>query len=259
MFEHWFRPNIGYVLHGECRKVGEWLKEMHCTPALVIADPPYGGILKETWDIPNVAEWIEIIRSLETVVAPGCPIYWWGGIGKPNNRPLLDFALRLERETAWRIRDWITWRKKRAYGKAKDYLFVREECLLLTKAGEAPRVFNTPYSEEKRGYAGYNPRYPAKSEFKRITNVWDDTDSVWEETELLKGKLHPAHKAPAVIKRPILTNSKKGELVLDLYSGSGETAVQAITHGRQVISVERRSDYCLQIVKRLDALCPASV
>lgn len=239
--EYWFRPEVGYVLKGDVLDGCLWLREMHCHPALVIADPPYGNILSESWDVANLPLWLDVLNALDSF---DCPVYWWGGIGRPQNRPFINFVQLLESETNWRVRDWITWRKKRAYGKATDYLFVREECLLLTIGGKAPSVFNVPYSEEKRGYAGYNAKYPAKSEYKRITNVWD-------ETELLRGKLHPAQKAPAVIRRPIEVHTEPGDLVLDLFAGSGETSVQAKALGRTFVAVESNPTYCETIASRV--------
>lgn len=246
MREYWFRPDVGYVLEGDVREIGDWLTEMQCKPALIIADPPYGGIVTHNWDVANVSLWLDVLNDLESF---DCPIYWWGGIGKPGNRPFLEFWLHLEKRTAWRVRDCITWRKKRAYGKPKDYLFVREECMLLTVGGREPDVFHIPLSDEKRGYSGYNAKYPAKSEYKRITNVWDDT-------ELLRGKCHPTQKAPAVIRRPIEVHTKPGDLVLDLFAGSGETSVQAKDLGRTFIAVERNREYCGLIADRLEGKTP---
>lgn len=199
-------------------------------PALVCADPPYGDITKEKWDHADVESWLKLFRDFE-YLGEGIPIYWWGGIGKFKNRPFLEFATRLEKETNWGIRDWITWKKKRAYGKSKDYLFVREECLVCTLNGSAPNVFNKPYLAEKRGYAGFDKNYPALSEYKRRGNVWD-------ETEIMRGKRHPCHKAPIVCKIPIEVHSNPGDLVLDLYAGSAETSVQALALGRKTIAVE---------------------
>lgn len=127
---------------------------MKLQPALIAADPPYGDITKETWDTADVDGWLKLFRDFD-YLGEGIPIYWWGGIGKIKNRPFLEFALRLEKETDWCIKDWITWKKKRAYGKPKDYLFVREECLVCTYKGSPYKVFNKPYLAEKRGYAGY--------------------------------------------------------------------------------------------------------
>lgn len=244
--QYW--PDRGYVLCGDVSEAAGWLRDMHCKPALCIADPPYGDILPdEEWDKADVSAWIEVIKSLQSFDPPPT-IYWWGGIGKPNNRPLFEFLLRLEEETQYKVRDFITWKKVRGYGRATDYLFTREECLLLTPGGEPPSLFNVMAArlEQKRGYPGYNKEYPAKSEYKRRSNVW-------VETELLRDKLHPAQKAPIVCKIPIAVHTRSGELVLDLYSGSGETSVQALKLGRPFVAVEKDSETAHKIAKRLEA------
>jgi hypothetical protein len=51
-----------------------------------------------------------------------------------------------------------------------------------------PRVFNVPLLDKKRGYTGYNKKYPAKSEFFMRSNVWTDV------TEIVQEKLHPTQK-----------------------------------------------------------------
>jgi DNA modification methylase len=232
-------------LQGDALDSAAWLRSMQFTPALVNADPWYGGIVGKR-DVADVDSWIRLLESYQWL-PEGTPLYFWGGIGRPMQRPLLEFALRLERETLWRVRDWVTWKKKRAYGKQTDYLFVREECLVLTlnrtppKPGETARyrTFNVPLLDVKRGYAGYDPKHPAKSEFKRRPNVWlDECDTVWDETELLRGKLHVCHKAPAVCRVPIEVHTVPGDLVLDLYAGSGEVSFQADALGRRFVAVE---------------------
>lgn len=219
---------------------------MKLQPALIAADPPYGDITKEAWDTADVDGWLKLFRDFD-YLGDGIPIYWWGGIGKIKNRPFLEFALRLEKETDWCIKDWITWKKKRAYGKPKDYLFVREECLVCTYKGSPYKVFNKPYLEEKRGYAGFNAKYPALSEYKRRGNVWD-------ETELMRNKRHPCHKAPIVCKIPIEVHTNPGDLVLDLYAGSAETSVQALALGRKTIAVEGSEAEVSRIKEYLEKL-----
>ena len=57
----------------------------------------------------------------------------------------------------------------------------------------------------KRGYAGCNEKYPAKSEFLRRTNVWDDV------TEILRGKVHVNQKPERLMEVPIeSTRSQRG-------------------------------------------------
>lgn len=236
-------PDYGYVLCGDVKDAAHWLCDMHCRPAVTIADPPYGDILSEKWDRADVDAWIALVSSLEMFETP---IYFWGGTGKIKHRPFFEFILRVEQETNYSLRDLITWKKVRAFGKAKDYLYVREECAYLTLHGEVPLTFHVPYLSEKRGYAGFNEKYPAKSEYKRRGNVW-------VETELLRDKVHPAQKAPIVCRIPIEVHTQERDLVLDLYSGSGETSFQAIHLNRSFVAIERDLDTACNIAKRLES------
>ena len=99
--------------------------------------------------------------------------------------------------------------------------------------GDRPATFNIPLLDEKRGYAGYNPDYPARSEFKRRTNVWTDI------TELFRGKINPCEKPSRLAEIMIATSSNPGDLVLDLFAGSGSTGVAADKLGRRCILIEK--------------------
>ena len=239
---------IWHVHTGDVRDVLTW----PIRPALVIADPPYGDIVPEAWDKADVNAWIGLFLGLFHICDPGVPVYWWGGIGKPRARPFYEFIVRVERDTAWRMRDMVTWKKKRAYGTDTDYLFCREECAVFVhgeskgaKGAPQYRTFHKPYLDEKRQGKAWGEHQP-HSDMKRRSNVWD-------ETELLSGKLHPCHKAPSVVRIPIEAHTDPGDLVLDLYSGSGETAVQALSLGRAVLSVEQDPATAEAVQKRLDS------
>jgi DNA modification methylase len=204
---------------------------------LIIADPPYVDILPEEWDCTE-SQYDKLAVMIERLLPDGGTAYVWGGIGKPPkpgkapNRVFFDWLSRVERGSKLRIHTLITWSKKRAYGKADNYLFTREECVMLIK-GSKPRTFNVPLLEVKRGYAGYNPKYPAKSEYLRRTNVWTDV------TELFKGKIHPAEKPSRLAEIMIETSSQPGERVLDPFAGSGSTGVAAAKLGRHCLLIEK--------------------
>lgn len=196
--------------------------------ALTICDPWYGKILKRKADIANYPAWMRLCseRSL-----PDATICVWGGVGKKGHRPFLEFAATVERDFPdWTLSNWITWTKKRAYGVQRNYLFTREECLILTRGTP---VFNIPLLSKERGYAGYDERYPAKSKFLRRTNVWTDI------TELLRGKIHEAQKPDALYRVLIETHSSPGDVVFDPCCGSGTTARAAKLCGRRSFMIER--------------------
>jgi DNA modification methylase len=108
-----------------------------------------------------------------------------------------------------------------------------------------PRRFNVPLLEEKRGYAGFNKKYPAKSEFYRRTNVWTDI------TEIMQGKVHDAQKQQRVIEIPIEVHTQPGEFVIDPFAGSGTTALAAAKLGRRFVVIEKDEKIFEDMLTRL--------
>lgn len=208
---------------------------------LVIADPPYGDIVPEKWDKTQGdvkhAQWlVDWTNHTSTFQKDGDVIYVWGGVGKRLNRAFFRYLIQVEHETDYRVKNLITWSKRRAYGVKDNYLFTREECLYLIKGTDKPNIFNIPLLEKERGYSGYNEKYPAKSKFLRRTNVWTDI------TELFRGKTHPCEKPTALAEVMISTHTAPGDLVLDPFGGSGSTGLAAANLGRRCILVEKDPD-----------------
>lgn len=212
--------------------------------SLIITDPPYGQIVKESWDQASSNDYILWTKLCSQYLADGGSAFIWGGVGKKQDRVFFDFLSKVETLTDLTIRNVITWSKKRAYGKINDYLFTREELVWLVK-GDLPKTFNIPLLEEKRGYPGYNKKYPAKSEYKRRTNVWTDV------TEILQGKQHPTEKPAKLTEILCQTHSNPGDYVIDFFAGSGSTGIGARNTGRKFILVEREEKYYQQMIKRL--------
>jgi DNA modification methylase len=230
-------------IHGDCFEYVE--RESF---DLVIADPPYGEIVSDTWDQLDANSALQQYRCIAVwislVLKPGGTAYVWGGIGKPKHRPFFNWLGSLERETDLKVHDVITWSKKRAYGKQDALLFTREECAMLVK-GNKPAYFKVPLLEEKRGYAGYNPKYPAKSEYKRRTNVWTDV------TEIFQGKVHPCEKPTRLAEIMIETSCPPSGRIIDPFAGSGSTGVAANNTGvpDECVLIEKDADNFLKRLK----------
>ncbi len=219
---------------------------------LVIADGPYGNIVRETWDKTHnsddeFAEWMHAwTKTWRSALLPGAAFYVWGGIGKPGFRPFLKYLTLAERPGAFELSNIITWKKRRAYGTSSNYLFTREECAYFVNGdAKKPRCFNVPLLEEKRGYAGFNDKYPAKSECYRRSNVWTDIG------ELMCGKGHPTQKAQRLHEVMIEVHTSPGEVVIDPFAGYGTTALAARKLGRRFVAVESDSGYFEQMLERL--------
>jgi DNA modification methylase len=100
-------------------------------------------------------------------------------------------------------------------------------------------------TETKRGYAGFNSKHPAKSEFKRLTMVWDHA------SDMGQNKPHKCHKPEPLAKTQIEMCTNPGDLVLDLFAGSGQIAITARDLGRPFVSVERDPEVFDALVERL--------
>jgi len=230
--------------------INSYLRRVAKPISLVVADPPYGMIVKQAWDKVGCDEEVQLqlaqLGAVSSLVEDGSAVYWFGGVGKPGYRLFYKLASRVEDETDLQIAMHITWGKKRAYGVRNNYLFTREEILYMVKGDtKKPTIFNVPYLDEVRGYDGYNKKYPALDARKRRTAVWTDI------TEILRGKLHECHKPSALLSVPISAHTNEGDVVLDLFSGSGETSVTAARMGRMFIAVERDRETFDRLVERL--------
>ena len=63
--------------------------------------------------------------------------------------------------------------------------------------------------------------------------------------------VHPTQKPLGILRPLIQYSSRKADIVLDPFAGSGSTLLAAREIGRRSIGVELDEGYCEQIVKRL--------
>lgn len=246
----------GTVICGDCtdKSVIETAKEITGLVPLIVTDPPYGNIVNESWDKTKMtdddfAAWmLRWTKDWSSCLLPNAAFYVWGGIGIPDFRPFIKYLARMEDDLDLKIANLITWGKKRAYGIQHNYLFTREECVYLFNGEniKKPHCFNVPLLDVKRGYTGYNKKYPAKSDFKRRTNVWTDI------TEIMKGKMHPTQKAQKLYEVVIEIHTQAGEYVIDPFGGAGTCAKAARKLDRKFLIVEKDSDMFDQIVSGLE-------
>lgn len=223
--------------------------------SLCLIDPPYYGIVKDTWDNQWLSErdftdWLVAhVKAITPKLAPNGSLLMFGAAGKHNSHPFFDVMREIESSNILTYRNLITWKKRRAYGKSHDYLFCREEIVWYSRSAERTEVtFNIPLLAEKRGYAGFNKKYPAKSEFKRVSNVWDDIPELMRPSR-------SCEKPIPLIRRFIETHSNTDDLVVDFFSGSGSTGVAARRCGRRFLGCEAiREDANAADVRVTDAM-----
>jgi DNA modification methylase len=242
-----------YVFHEDALTFASNLKRK--SVRLAVLDPPYYGIVKDEWDNQwsspkEFVSWLyKILEALRPALTSDGSLLIFGGLGKPKERPFLDLLHKIEKNDLYVTRNWITWGKRRAYGKSHDYLYLREELLWFSASEKRKKiVFNVPYTKELRGYKGFNPLYPAKSPYKRVGNVWHDIP------ELMRTE-RSCQKPIPLLSRIVETHSNKGDLVVDLFSGWGTTGVASLLAKRKF----RGCDLDKEAVKAANERCRKAV
>jgi DNA modification methylase len=76
--------------------------------------------------------------------------------------------------------------------------------------------------------------------------------TVWHEKKPSANRLHPTMKPVEIVQRALVNSSKPGDLVLDLFLGSGTTLIAAQTLDRRCYGMEIDPIYADVIVKRFE-------
>jgi DNA modification methylase len=74
--------------------------------------------------------------------------------------------------------------------------------------------------------------------------------TVWEEKKPAANKLHPTMKPVELVERALLNSSKTGDIIADLFGGSGSTLIACERRGRRARLVEIDPKYADCIVRR---------
>ena len=194
---------------------------------LLLTDPPYGvdytGKTKDALKIQNDAktdeEMIEFLssafRAADSVMKPGAVFYIWYAGTKEH---AFDKACQL---TGWEVRQILIWAKNTMVMGRQDYQWKHEPCIYGWKGGA--------------GHLWASDR-------KQTTLLEFDRPTANKE--------HPTMKPIALFDYQIQNNTKGGDIVLDLFGGSGTTIIACEQNGRNACVMEYDPKYVDVIIKR---------
>lgn len=74
--------------------------------------------------------------------------------------------------------------------------------------------------------------------------------TVWQEKKPAANRLHPTMKPVEIVQRALVNSSKRGDLILDLFMGSGTTLIASQTLGRRCFGMEIDPRYADVVVQR---------
>jgi DNA modification methylase len=80
-----------------------------------------------------------------------------------------------------------------------------------------------------------------------------DQGDVWSIPRPAESEVHPTTKPLALVERAIKNSSRRDDLVLDLFLGSGTTVVAAERTGRACFGMELDPHYCRVVIARWEA------
>lgn len=194
---------------------------------LLLTDPPYGvdytGKTKDALKIQNDAktdeEMIEFLssafRAADAVMKPGAVFYIWYAGTKEH---AFDKACQL---IGWEVRQILIWAKNTMVMGRQDYQWKHEPCIYGWKGGA--------------GHLWASDR-------KQTTILEFDRPTANKE--------HPTMKPIALFDYQIQNNTKGGDIVLDLFGGSGTTIMACEQNGRNACVMEYDPKYVDVIIKR---------
>lgn len=180
------------------------------------------------------------------------------------------FALQAD---GWYLRQDIIWSKPNPMPesvedrctKSHEYIFLLSKKPNYYYDHEAVKEAATtaPMKRDKAG-EGYQADYPHGDRFSQGERVWGadgkrNKRSVWTvNTKPFKGA-HFATYPKELIEPCILAGCPKGGMVFDPFTGSGTTAVVALTNGRNYTGTELNPDYLALAEQRIKDEVPATL
>ncbi len=162
--------------------------------------------------------WLKkIFTNVDSFLNTGAPFYIWNG-----HKQFGQMHAMLE-GLGYHIACVVTWAKPNFAISYADYNQQTEFCLYGWKKDNGP-------------HAWYGP-----------TNA----STLWEiKRDATKEYIHPTQKPTALAQRAIKNSSKRNEVVLDLFLGSGSTLIAAEGLERRCFGLELSEAYCDAIIRR---------
>ena len=225
---------------------------------LLIVDPPYnltknfhGEVFKErnyNQYYEYTERWIEAVKpKLKNSASVYVCSDWKSSV---SLAPVL--------EKHFILRNRITWEREKGRGAKKNWKNAMEDIFFCTVSDEY--TFNLEaVKQRKRVVAPYKAdglpkdwEETGEGKFRDTcpSNFWGDISvPYWSMAE---NTAHPTQKPEKLIAKLILASSNEGDLVLDIFSGSGTTGVVAKKLKRKYLMIEQNPLYCAWAEYRLD-------
>lgn len=227
------------LMCGDSTQIGDVSELMNGNLSdLVFTDPPYGvsyadknaalnaigrGNLIQTPienDHKSVEEmysiWLEVFKNMITASKDGFSYY----VCSPQGGELMMMMMMALKESGVQVKHTIIWVKNNIVIGRADYHYKHEPIL---------------YGWGKGSHTFYGGR---------------DQSSVWDFNKPMKSDLHPTMKPIELVAKAVSNSSKSGDIILDLFGGSGSTLIACEQLDRTCYMMELDPRYIDVIIKR---------
>jgi site-specific DNA-methyltransferase (adenine-specific) len=217
---------------------------------LICVDPPY-NLKKADWDTFNSdEEFFNFTFRWITQVAP--KLKPGGGFYVFNTPRNSAHILAYLESIGFTFQNWITWNKKDGFTSTKKKFLPEQETIVYVTKPGADLTFNAdlirvPYESTERiaaaktkGILKNGKRWFPNEAGRLCPDVWQITSERHSNKEngKLKPAVHPTVKPLALMERIVLASTNEGDVVLDIFAGSGSTLVAAKKHKRHFIGCD---------------------
>ena len=148
------------------------------------------------------------------------------------------------------LKNWIIWHfegglnaKRRLTGRYENVLWMVKDTNNFVFNLDDIRITSKWNKDKRNNPKGKNP-----------TDFWP-VDYVWEINRVVnvskEKTAHPTQFPEKMIKRVIKASSNKGDIVMDIFSGSGTVMKVAQDEERKWIGIDKESKYCKIAQKRV--------
>lgn len=210
---------------------------------LIVTDPPYNlsknyGVTNDNMEFDEYLNWSkEWLSECKRILKKDGTIYVFMGV-----RFISYIYTILEKDLGMHFNSWITWHYTQGIGKTRGFSPRHEDILMFTK-------------NKKFNFYLDNVRIPQKY-YRSVNNMRGaNPGNVWEFSHVHycqdSRQNHPTQKPEGLFERMILASSKKGDIVLDPFVGSGTALRVCQQLERKGIGIEINEDYVEGIKKRL--------
>lgn len=224
---------------------------------LLLTDPPYNVAVSNAEgktienDNMNTLEFYEFLKDVFMVadnhLKEGAAFYIWHGESESLNfRKACDYV-------GWGVKQCLIWVKNSITLGRQDYQWKHEPCLYGWKSG-AGHYFVKNRKQTTVIDQSIDLELMTAEELREYIRELQEPTTILYEDKPLKNSEHPTMKPVRLMKKQIKNSTKQGDIVLELFGGSGSTLLACEELSRVCFANELSPVYCDVIINRWEQL-----